>query len=195
MAIKPQHGWSLSSVFADSVNVNDIHEGGFQELYGERMEVYVPEPSKQDRKSYGMAVRGEWDNGSRAADEWRDANFPIMNALWPVDLAYGRSHQEATRLIGKHGGATVLITIDDRDFIAMTGGGMDLSWHIASAYVCCGCVPPVQILEGLYRSPFETSKSARAAVLSAWRDGAKFLRDKARRLNVERQCYAKKKDA
>ena len=118
-----------------------------------------------------------------------------MNALWPVDLAYGRSADEAAALMNKHGGATTLICVDgERYFIAMTGGGMDLSWHIAAAYVCCGCVPPVEILDGLHRSPFEASKQTRAAILKAWRQGARHLRHKAASLMTgARQAAAKRK--
>src|SRR5690606_5658935 len=35
--------------------------------------------------------------------------------------------------------------------IALTGGGMDLSDHIAAAYVICGQVPPVQVIESALR--------------------------------------------
>ena len=118
----------------------------------------------------------------------------MMNAIWPVDLAYERSEAEAAALMNKHAGATSLICVDGNYFIAMTGGGMDLSWHIAAAYVCCGCVPPVAILDNLSRSPFETSKQARTAILRAWRQGARHLRFKAKSLmDGARQAAAKRK--
>lgn len=179
MTFKPKHGYSVASIFADARNVDTFSPEGFSGLSDGRMEIHIPEPTPSDRRSYSMPARGDWTDCD-GAYEYRDSFDPMMNSLWPVDLAYGRGEAEAARLINLHAGSTVLVTIDDETYIAMTSGGMDLSWHIAAAYVCCGCVPPVRILENLERSPFQTSKAARAAILTAWREGARFMASKAK---------------
>lgn len=188
--IRPQHGYSLANLTKESRDVDSFGVEGFSELYGDRMEIIVPEPSKSDREQYDLPRRGDWD-GSRGADEYRDSFVPMMNSLWPVELAYGRGEQETADLINRHAGATTLIRIDDDYYIGMTGGGMDLSWHIAAAYVCCGCVPPLYILESLKGSPFRVGEAINRAVLSAARRGVKHLSDKAKRLRADLRRAAK----
>lgn len=187
----PQYGFSVASLFADARNVNDFSEEGFTGLYGDRMSIIVPNPTPQDRRERGMPMRVGWRETDQAS-EWEDSFFPMMNALWPVELAYGRDEDEAAALMNQHAGATSLISIDDQTYIAMTGGGMNLSWHIAAAYVCCGCVPPLDILDGLSRSPFETSKQAKAAIMRAWREGVAHMKAKAKRMGDDRRAYLAK---
>ncbi len=119
----------------------DGEPADFGSLYGDRLEVIIPDPTPSQRAEYDMPKRGDWDDCERGADEYRDSFFPMMNSLWPVELAYNRSEVRSGRADEPPCGLTSLITIDGDHYIAMTGGGMDLSWHIAAAYVCCGCVP------------------------------------------------------
>jgi hypothetical protein len=99
-----------------------------------------------------------------AFHEWADSFQPMMNYAWPVSLAYGGpSLEEAVELVNRYAGACTLVSFseghnpfgpefasDTPEYgIALTGGGMDLSDHIAVAYLCCGCVPPERILSGL----------------------------------------------
>lgn len=90
---------------------------------------------------------------SDAFYEWKDRYEPMMNVYWPVDLAYGVSPEEAAERIERFGGATSLVWIEsaNTDAIVLTGGGMDLSWDIAAAYICCGCIPPSRLLLNLPR--------------------------------------------
>jgi hypothetical protein len=184
---KPDHGYSVVSFFVEPRNVDSFGaDADFTELYSEgRLEIVIPEPTRQDRESHGLPKRGQWDDGDQAADEYRDSFFPMMDSLWPVVLAYGRSEQTAADLMNRHGGATSLISIDGDDFIAMTGGGMDLSWHLAAAYVCCGAVPPLRLLESLRGSPFMLSPTMNRAVAAAAREGAAFMRRKAKTLAAD----------
>lgn len=180
--LKPEFGYSLANIFAEARNVEEFEPDGFSALYDDsRIESIVPEPTAADRRSYSLPMRGDWDDCDGAM-EYRDSFWPMMNSLWPVDLAYRRSASEAARLMNLHAGATSLIEIDDQHYIALTGGGMDLSWHIAAAYVCCGCVPPLYILDGLRRSPFRMEDKVNRAILSAGREGAKHLRLRAKQL-------------
>lgn len=85
--------------------------------------------------------------------EWKDGFEPAMNFYWPVDLAYELDEETAAERIDKHAGATSLVWIErvQSHAIVLTGGGMDLSWDICAAYICCGCVPPARLLLGLPR--------------------------------------------
>lgn len=88
---------------------------------------------------------------SDAYFEWKDGFEPVMNYYWPVDLAYGVSPSAAAERIEQYGGATSLVYIESVNTyaIVLTGGGMDLSWDICAAYICCGCIPPSRLLLGL----------------------------------------------
>lgn len=95
-------------------------------------------------------------------DQWRDGFEPMMNYAWPVSLAYGlHDLQAVVDLMAEHAGNCTLVQLSDDvkrvafgdssdapDYaIALNGGGMDLSDHIVAAYLCCGCVPPIDLLE------------------------------------------------
>lgn len=83
--------------------------------------------------------------------EWQDRFEPMMDFIWPVNLAYGVTDEEAAGLIDKYAGSTSLVYVRDLDThaIVLTGGGMDLTWDIATAYLCCGCIPPLLLLSAL----------------------------------------------
>lgn len=84
---------------------------------------------------------------------WMDGFEPAMNYYWPVELAHDVGPEEAAENIDKFAGSTALVWIKSADTyaIVLTGGGMDLSWDIAAAYVCCGCIPPSRLLMNLLR--------------------------------------------
>ncbi|UTC28493.1 hypothetical protein GURKE_04910 [Brevundimonas phage vB_BpoS-Gurke] len=90
-------------------------------------------------------------------DEWRDSFDPMMNYAWPVDLRYTSSDElyDIAQRLNTWGLAIVLIERSDDPYeettyeFALTGGGMDMSDHIAGAYLAAGQVPPLRILEGL----------------------------------------------
>ena len=89
-------------------------------------------------------------------DEWRDSFEPMMNFGWAVDLRY-ESSDALTAIANRFhewGLACTLIEVGtERENlsyeIALTGGGMNLTDHIAAAYIACGQVPPIRILDSL----------------------------------------------
>lgn len=85
--------------------------------------------------------------------EWKDGFEPVMNGYWPVTLAYRLDAETAAARIDQYGGSTALVWIESANThaIILTGGGMDLSWDICAAYICCGCVPPARLLLDLPR--------------------------------------------
>jgi len=114
----------------------------------EVLEEYAPDLLADDLSLEEAVERFEYSEGYY---DWRDSFEPMMNYYWPVDLAYGVSPETAGALIEKHAGATSLVYLSETEqhAIVLTGGGMDLSWDICAAYVCCGCIPPLRLLEDL----------------------------------------------
>lgn len=81
--------------------------------------------------------------------EWRDDFEPMMNYAYPIDLRYGADREECAANIDALAGCMSLVTIGDQDYLALSGGGMDLSWNICAAFIACGCVPPLKYLRNL----------------------------------------------
>jgi hypothetical protein len=127
-----------------------------------------------------------------------------MNAAWPVELAYGVSEDEAANLMNRYSGATTLVAVSDEDgeesyFIGMSGGGMDLSWDLCAAFICCGCIPPITILQGLpnmatgrrYASTVSDPMAVR--ILAAMKPTKQYLRRVASSLDRTRASVTNKR--
>lgn len=119
-------------------------------------------------------------------DEWRNSFDPMMNFGWAVDLRYTDS-DELQAIAGRFaewGLACSLIEISGGDYgedtyeIALTGGGMNLSDHLAAAYIACGHVPPIRLLDNLSGS-FPSSLIPRLPMAEVIERAADWLRTKA----------------
>lgn len=86
-------------------------------------------------------------------DHWNEEGEenPMMNYYYPAHLSdgsYGLSPEDAQFILSvNHLPLTVVTIKDGRDemqpALALTGGGMDLSWEICEAYCRIGQVPPM----------------------------------------------------
>lgn len=76
---------------------------------------------------------------------------PMMNARWPLGRV---DDPEGLAVALAEVGSVCLVKVDDDYAIAMIGGGMDLSWELAHAYVVAGFLPPSALrlpaMAGLY---------------------------------------------
>src|SRR3546814_20607146 len=77
-----------------------------------------------------------------------------MNSLGPLENDRLDLQACADR-IAEHAPNCCLISFSDdgrsHTGIGMTAGGMDLSADLAAAYICCGYVPPMTIMESAIR--------------------------------------------
>ena len=71
-------------------------------------------------------------------EEWLSGEGPAMNYAYPLGHIT-HSADDAKDLPG----SLCLVEMDDKWFLALTGGGMDLSWDICRAYIALGYLPPV----------------------------------------------------
>lgn len=137
--------------------------------------VAVPDPTADDLESYSFSPDelrdAGWDvpddpeeahafaveqfKGSGTYGEWVTDFFPVMTVLWPCALR--TSPEEAANAFRREGLACTLVKgqVNGTEVsgIALRGGGMDLSDHIAAAYILCGQVPPVAVIESAIRIP------------------------------------------
>lgn len=71
------------------------------------------------------------------------AEGPMMNYFYPVDI---KSCEDAAKLLAD----SCLCVVEMRDGttgLALTGGGMDLSWEICAAFIKIGFLPPVHFAD------------------------------------------------
>lgn len=66
---------------------------------------------------------------------------PMMNYWYPVDIISEDNAAEAAFILRDL--PLVVVMVDDEWGIALSGGGMDLSWEICTAFVLLGMLPPV----------------------------------------------------
>jgi hypothetical protein len=74
-----------------------------------------------------------------------DGHGPMMNYYYPVD-SYGFDPHEAARALA-HLPLCVVEIDGDKYGLALSGGGMDLSWEICEAFMRIGSLPPVHFCE------------------------------------------------
>lgn len=79
-------------------------------------------------------------------DTYREyADGPMMNHLWPLETI--QDPRDVALAIAGHN-LCVIVDGDTAEIrgLALTGGGMDLSWDIAAGYVAAGYLPPLALL-------------------------------------------------
>lgn len=94
---------------------------------------------------------------------WESSDGPMMNFLYPVaeeDESTARDWAYAIRDL-----PLCVVEVDGRHGLALTGGGMNLSWEIARAFVAIGYRPPVDVVS-LPRMVDHTDERHRPALLA-----------------------------
>jgi hypothetical protein len=84
-----------------------------------------------------------------------DSWHPLMNYAWPLDGTWERNLtlpdiddidiDEPSSWLSDFLLSMTVVEINDEPYLAMTGGGMDMSWYLAKTYVNLGYVPPAHI--------------------------------------------------
>lgn len=170
--LRPAHGFSLANITASPIMttewapsgcIGDDNSGALEiepvypEVTAQRARAILEDhgiaPEREDGESdedYAERCLEDFE-GSDAESEWCDGFFPMMNAAWPVDLAYGADPETVAGRIDDLAGAVSLVRVESENFpteyaLALTGGGMDLTDHLIRAYVCCGSVPPLDLM-------------------------------------------------
>lgn len=75
-------------------------------------------------------------------DEHEDDWLPMMNYIYPLP-----DHFEVPEDIRDRLCCCTVVEINDQHYLALTGGGMDLSWEIVETYIRLGLLPPVHFCE------------------------------------------------
>jgi hypothetical protein len=76
------------------------------------------------------------------AEEWE----PMMDYAYPLGRGDCASVLQS-RLLAAGVGCVVAVELDGQAVLALSGGGMDLSWDICHAYAVCGYMPPAHFCD------------------------------------------------
>ena len=179
----------LSTFFTESYLVSDSE---FEKIRGidEEMIVY-PEVTMEVLEQYDAAPQPDEDLDEDADDlfevakerfedsdafyEWKDGFVPVSMYLHPCDPFCG--DQELANRLNDLGVAVTYVngsgSGSSYQGFMLTGGGMDLSDHLAMAYVSADCMPPQHLLQ---RAVTNTHNDAwREILLDALEDAKAYL--------------------
>jgi hypothetical protein len=71
-------------------------------------------------------------------EEDPDNNYPMFNYAYPLPDEYTLNPSRARKALRHYALTIVSLAAHDRYYLALTGGGMDMSWHICGAYIAPG---------------------------------------------------------
>lgn len=85
------------------------------------------------------------DEKGSECEGYVNSEGPMMNYRWLVEEGHDlrMSDEEAAAAIASL--PLCIVKMDGDVYLALTGGGMDLSWEIAEAYIRLGYLPPVAL--------------------------------------------------
>lgn len=166
----------------------------------------LAEAAETGQTELGAALDLFEDHGRRGYDEWSMTFDPVINFAWPITLPPGLDPKEAATRIDRAAGCVTLVESEDWRgetvyYLALTGGGMDLSWNLCAAYAAAGNVPPLALLRDLPHMAGPGSYGATVRdewaklVLAGQRRAAEYLRQEAARLDSDWSQRVKGGDA
>lgn len=130
-----------------SILIDDWQDGKWNHVGRDAMYNYYlnSRTAKKEAKGYCTDIE-------EYANEQADKNFPMMNYAYPLEM--GDPGEEKTIEICLKTNCTVVEDTETGDFfLALTGGGMDLSQDIALAYMIAEKWLPTSLLRNVCTQP------------------------------------------
>jgi hypothetical protein len=107
----------------------------------------------------------EWDFPFELTEKERDGGDfqPMMNYLYPLpDFEDRKSNAKQLKKIIGETSLTLIKRFDNEEYyLALTGGGMNMSWAICDGYIKLGYLPPLEYCDSLPEFAGEDYKSIR----------------------------------
>lgn len=138
----------VDELYAHYINKEPINFN-FSEGYGEvweSVEASYCEECDEHLMAQGYEYHYEADEGSGCEGYLYQPEGPMMNYMYPIDTRRVGGEDEAALAIAELPLCVVCFIdgpYDGETFLALTGGGMDLSWEICEAYMRLGYLPPL----------------------------------------------------
>jgi len=169
----------------------------FGEGYGETWELWIPDfydMTKEEVLKYlesavGKDYMGEYNDKDKdeliddATELWHEQESPMMNYIYPLGQDFRPDDDTYKKLNNM-----TIVTVDDEDYLALTGGGMDMTWQIAETYVNLGYFPPSDYcdLPGMAGKDYKSKKNQR--IIEACKESLDAVSERALRTkkNIDR---------
>jgi hypothetical protein len=185
---------AVRNLFSDSVLTKPINYD-WSEGYGERWEVVLPDSEDRAAQRYfDVDEEDAQDRREHCMDRMSESIQPMMNYYYPLATSFGKSYrqEDAKNVMGTC--CCIVQFLDSEEYgLALTGGGMDLSWEICEAYIRLGFLPPLHFSD-LPQMGGERLTATKRLILAACRRSAIIVRGWAnstlRSLKHTRQVYA-----
>jgi len=146
----------LDDLAHDAVNTKSRHVD-WSEGWPEKWEYIEPTGKLQCGSCFAEVYEDTFEGacpscGAEDLAEYREEDGgPMMNYFYPIpDFGeYGPGSDKAARLLDEAHVALCLIRLNGGEYnedewgLALTGGGMDLSWQICEAFIVLGYLPPL----------------------------------------------------
>lgn len=111
----------------------------------------------------------EWEVAFRMTEEERmnERYMPMMNTLWPLPDSFEPQEQHKEDMDNM-----TIVALKEGSgypdyYLALTGGGMDMSWQIGRTYVNLGYLPPAALNDLPRMANIDTSKARNRKVIEA----------------------------
>lgn len=72
---------------------------------------------------------------------------PMMSYYYPLPRSEERDPGELQAILAVQAGPVVCVLVNGRPVLALSGGGMDLSWEICEAFIVLGYCPPAHFCD------------------------------------------------
>ena len=148
---------TLERLYCDAVDVKP-RDFDFGSGFAETWETVFPDVDAWTEKQAcdwlsdnGYDAKGEPKDQAKEAMMESESYAPMMNYIYPLP-DFRHEPAKAQELIEDTNCVIVLIKDDCDDYcetpyLALSGGGMDLSWDICEAYMLLGYFPPVHFCQ------------------------------------------------
>ena len=143
-------------------------------------ESVCPVPQAEDYDEAKDEYAGQHCDDDRASE---DRQGPMMSGYWPLPGFRGDADTTAEAIVDL---PLCLVHIEESDAwgLALTGGGMDLSWEIAEAYALVGFMPPaaIELPAMCGRGTSKRDRAIIATMRESYQTGADWFLGRAARL-------------
>ena len=148
----------------DAVELKPVHYD-FSKGYAEAWEYFKASECEKCGKAVVLTGQDHHNEIEKTeCDGYLNGDGPMMNYYYPLP-GFKMDPQEAAKLIVDLPLCIVYFTEEEEYALALTGGGMDLSWEICAAYMKVGYWPPTHFrLPGMAGGPGIGIKEAKRVV-------------------------------
>ena len=148
----------IRDLYRCAVSVQPRHYDWRNEDYGDRWEYWEAAECQELECDAVLVVRGEEKHCNLDPESKCEGYLlgegPMMNTFWPLPAfsSGGKTFadpDDTAKTLARLPVCLVNIGVGPEDEdewgLALTGGGMDLSWELAEAYMLCGYLPPLEL--------------------------------------------------